>query len=143
MTKEEKIKQTYLELIGQEKYNFIKGQINEMGVCQIMDKYHSLITPNTALMDLGFKIDDERITSWLDSAGGYFIPISLKGLEDNNGWIKIESEEDLPEFGYYEVVERNSGIHSRATLDKDFGAKISFQHFSHYQEIKQIPPPLY
>lgn len=97
MTKEEKIQETYLELIGEENYNFLKNQINENGVCKIMDEHHNFITPKTTLMDLGFKRDDEKITSWIDSDGGYFVPKSLQGIENNNGWIKIESEDDLPE----------------------------------------------
>lgn len=30
-------------------------------------------------------------------------PKSLKGIENNNGWIKIESEEDLPKIGEYDM----------------------------------------
>ena len=36
-----------------------------------------------------------------DFSTGYFRPKSLKGIENNNGWIRIESEADLPEKEFY------------------------------------------
>lgn len=95
-SKEKCIAEAYGELLGKEKYNLIKNQINENGVCRLMDDRHMFITENTTLLDLGFKRNDERIRNWLDSDGGYFMPKSLDGLENNRGWIKIESEADLP-----------------------------------------------
>lgn len=70
-------------------------------------------------------------------------PKSLKGIENNNGWIKIESKSDLPEFGYYEVIQRRNGLASRATLDNDSFTRSNFNYYSHYQEIKEIPKPIY
>ena len=68
---------------------------------------------------------------------------SLQGIEDNNGWIKIESEEDLPEFGYYEVIRRSDGYQSRASLNNEFSEKHQVVFYSHYQTIKEIPNPIY
>lgn len=87
-------------------------------------------------------IGDAQWNEW-DKKQTTIRPKSLQGIENNNGWIKIESESDLPEYGYYEVIERKSGNQSRATLDNDFGIKMNLKHYSHYQKIKEIPNPIY
>ena len=74
---------------------------------------------------------------------GKFRPKSLKGIENNNGWTKIESEEDLPERGYYEVIERATGKPLRASLNNEFGTLILVHYYSHYQPIIDIDLPLY
>lgn len=66
-------------------------------------------------------------------------PISLRGIENNNGWTKIETKEDLPEFGYYEVVVRSNGEMIRATLDEN----TPLVYYSHYQTISELNPPLH
>ena len=73
---------------------------------------------------------------------GKFRPKSLQGIENNNGWIKIESEEDLPERGYYEVIERTTGKPLRASLNNEFGTLILVHYYSHYQPIIDIDLPL-
>jgi len=70
-------------------------------------------------------------------------PKSLQGIEHNNGWIKIETESDLPKTGYYEVIERDSGIQTRAIISNNVAAKLSLQCYSHYQPIKKTLKPIY
>ena len=70
-------------------------------------------------------------------------PKSLKGLETNNGWIKIESEKDLPKSGYYEVVLRSSSEITRASILTHAKPKAMVAYISHYQPIKEIEKPLY
>ena len=36
---------------------------------------------------------------------GYYQPKSLQGIETNNGWVRIESEEDYPNPGQYWVID--------------------------------------
>jgi len=104
MTKKQKIKQVYSELLTEDKFKLLENQINDNGLVQIMDDNHNFITKKTTLMDLGFKREDERITTWMDSKGGYFIAKSLEGIENNNGWKKIETESDLPkEYEFYDA----------------------------------------
>lgn len=77
-------------------------------------------------------------------------PQSLKGIEDNNGWIKIESEEDLPkdeEEGYF-----SSGIMDEKgrfkQIKRDYLAttlKSIFQmeKITHWKPIVKPKPPIY
>lgn len=37
-----------------------------------------------------------RTSTWISTSTTWYRPISLRGIENNNGWIKIESENDLP-----------------------------------------------
>jgi hypothetical protein len=74
-------------------------------------------------------------------------PKSLEGLEDNNGWIKIESEEDLPKEieGYWHVVLKGKVI--IIELLKDDKSKL-FQslkkdEITHYKLIEKPKPPIY
>lgn len=70
----------------------------------------------------------------------FFRPKSLQGIEDNNGWIKIESEEDYNklENGEYEWYNINTGKYEKGDL-------YSYGMFTHYKIIpKTIPkPPIY
>lgn len=70
-------------------------------------------------------------------------PIELKGIENNNGWIKIESENDLPkENGWYLVVDSETN----EIIEREFyGIKhpYFFNHSSHYQPILRPQKPIY
>lgn len=79
--KEKKIKEVYLGLFKpyenkEERYFRIEYAITEDGwFCGSLNDVES---------------------SSFDVAGDYIRPISLRGIADNNGWIIIESETDLP-----------------------------------------------
>lgn len=70
-------------------------------------------------------------------------PKILKGIENNNGWIKIKSEDDLPEYGYYEVIRRDTGEYLRASLDNKISTTSLIQYYSHYKPIENIDLPLH
>ena len=76
-----------------------------------------------------------------------FRPKSLQGIENNNGWIKIESEKDLPKV---------SGLYFGK--DYEFGTDMMYfdfetkkwedsngylQNVTHYQPIEKLKPPIY
>ena len=65
-------------------------------------------------------------------------------IEDNNGWIKIESEEDLPKDGHYWVITKE-GILTDSPKDKDLFQDNSYwlSNFTHYQPIVKPKPPIY
>lgn len=70
---------------------------------------------------------------------GYYRPKSLQGLETNNGWIKIESEDDLPKIqATYHVILKNGNQYMRTFADKS-----SFFDVTHYQPIEKPQPPIY
>ena len=78
-----------------------------------------------------------------------FIPQSLQGIENNNGWIRIESEEDLPnDSGDYWVYETNGviGIRFFMSVPKKFGnheTEIEEPKITHYQPIVKPEKPIY
>lgn len=77
-------------------------------------------------------------------------PKSLAGIEDNNGWIKIESEDDLPkEEGQYFVFSKVDW-HPYYRIDIFTGRLSNAIHhvtgkpiFTHYKPIVRPSKPLY
>lgn len=72
-------------------------------------------------------------------------PKSLQGIETNNGWIKIESEEDLPNTGIYWVIRKGSETPIRAEIDinDNFHKAVWIAVYTHYQPIEKPKPPIY
>ena len=74
-------------------------------------------------------------------------PESLKGIENNNGWIKIESEKDLPKDNkdYWvmtnmkeDSIQQLSNLISIRCLNLVKNIKVT-----HYQQIEKPKPPIY
>lgn len=75
----------------------------------------------------------------------YYRPISLRGIETNNSWIRIESEKDLPSedcdvFLYFKDGEI---MCDRFLLNYKNFATINYIHVSHYQPITKPLQPLH
>jgi len=70
-------------------------------------------------------------------------PKSLQGIEENNGWIKIESEADFPKIkGQYYWFNRNTKLITLQHFNpKYIGNKIT--RFSHYQALQKPETPIY
>ncbi len=79
----------------------------------------------------------------------YTRPKSLQGIEINNGWIKIESKDDLPKIdGHYWVVDKNetSTRIIRYTNDPYTNQMKNdwwMKYITHYQTIEVPSPPIY
>lgn len=126
MTKEEIIKQAYGEY-----YEDTKLCIDNNGFCQYGSKDDS---------DWGIEPFGEYETRNHIDGIYEWRPKSLQGIENNNGWIKIENEKDLPDDLYCEVIERRTQHVSRATLEK---RKSCVLNYSHWQPIQKLEPPIY
>ena len=72
-------------------------------------------------------------------------PKSLQGIENNNGWISINSESDLPsEKGAYWVACRNHIYENPRTQEEiQFDYKVDSTFYTHYQKINKPLPPLH
>ena len=77
-------------------------------------------------------------------------PKSLKGIENNNGWTKIESQEDLPKIGSYDMssfklIYWTNGGQYEANDYKKWILHYPHLEITHYQFIPIIKPnePLY
>jgi len=125
MTKEEKIQEAYGE-------NYDKCKPDENGMCLINESDYPKI-------------------EWVYEGFGYNKPKSLQGIENNNGWINIESEDDLPteHRGYFtktnyckEIVERDYPIFTKSMSIED-ERKWWLENITHYQPIQKPQPPIY
>lgn len=72
------------------------------------------------------------------------IPKSLKGIKDNNGWIKIESESDLPNENDNYWVRYKDGRYSMSSYaNHKLFNEDWIKKYSHYKPIIKPKPPLY
>ena len=72
-----------------------------------------------------------------------FRPKSLQGIENNNGWVKFESEADLPKNKNVWICTNNNRvlISSKAVLN--WVLKNPDNKITHYQPIEKPKPPIY
>lgn len=95
--------------------------------------------------ELGFDTSEIYLNEELD----IWRPLSLQGIENNNGWVKIESEEDLPneEIDYW-VVD-SYGDCFICKFDTDYKAFKGYFHYdtngkiTHYKPIIKPQLPIY
>lgn len=77
---------------------------------------------------------------YIDCSKGFIVPKSLQGIEDNNGWIKIESEADLPKEEFNSVwIKHNDGD----VLIIQCSNKYLLKNTTHYQPLIKPKPPIY
>lgn len=66
-------------------------------------------------------------------------PSSLRGIENNNGWIKVESESDIKVFNEEMWIKHNDGDILTIYATKSYLLK----NCTHYQRIITPKPPIY
>lgn len=137
MTKEEKIKDVY------QKLGFIWSKIEH------------LVTENGVLIlpspDLKYSLegyenlvsDKEKFSSF-GKDGLKLQPSALSGIYNNNGWVKIESEIDLPkdDDGAYWIANENGRFDFIAT-GYQIKAKWKNETCTHYKQIEFPKDPIY
>lgn len=132
MTKQDKIKEAW----GQY-YQLVKNELDEHGRYSYYDD--NSIKRKSKLWQF------ENIETHQISNLDLLIPSSIKGIENNNGWIKIESEADLPkdyEISYYAWNSENDRDYYVANI----WTVINRYHLgcvTHYQPIEKPKPPIY
>ena len=78
----------------------------------------------------------------------FFRPKSLKGIENNNGWTKNESEEDLPKedvmyrLGFFISSDKFYQDSNPYSLKTALCA-LKESHYTHYQQIPEFKPPIF
>jgi len=121
--KQKAIKEAYGEY-WDEVYQFI----DDNGWCTQLDfsKPPSERRNHRTLSEMGFKENDGLLDVGLNHITGNNVwrPKSLQGIENNNGWIKIESENDLPKEDCDCHIEYKDGS---VSIDKYF---INFKMFN-------------
>ena len=81
----------------------------------------------------------------------YVRPQSLAGIENNNGWIKIESEDDLPKLTInYHVLKNGTltevlyaGKNRWFVNGRNYPLTTEIAEITHYQPIIKPQPPIY
>jgi len=126
MDKQEAIKQAYGE-----RWEFLKENIDENGWF-----------PDSILGDSIWVLSECERTFINNEL--HWRMSSLKGIEDNNGWIKIESEEDLPKEGDIYYLCGKMFEDGNFVIDEMFTYNsIDKDKFTHYRPIEQPKPPIY
>lgn len=138
MNKEEKIHKAYQDLLDLDVYNHVKLCINLDGWLPMRN-----LPTNFNLDSL---IGKFNYSSELDLNVISIRPKSLNGIENNNGWVKIETEKDLPKNECYCSVvltdeDGNMSINHGFfysnldnSFDKDYNS-FKWNEISHYHII--------
>ena len=84
--KKQAIKQAWINTIGSGDFVRIEKKINENGWCR-----ENVLNKLNLDDDLFEKIDSGVLRPLF-----YLRPICLEGIEDNSGWVRIETMKDLP-----------------------------------------------
>lgn len=125
MTKEEKIKEAWGEY-----YENVKDELDEHGRYSYRDQN---ISERKRKLWQFENIECHQIYDL-----ELLIPSSIKGIENNNGWIKIESEFDAPDEDVLVCNINGNKVAFFHDACKLFGKK-----FTHYQPIVRPKPPIY
>lgn len=130
-TKEEAIKEAWGE-----HYDLVKDDLNDDGQIYIDD--------------IGFNVFDQiMILCNYDSVTELLTHPKLQGIENNNGWIRIESEMDLPKnFTNVYCLDKYGNMFICESRSKHFfchtnGWLYNYYDFTHYQPIIKPKKPLY
>lgn len=126
MTKQEKIKEAYGN-----KFESLKHNIDSNGWIKEYDTYRSEFES----LEFDYKTNSMR-------------PLELKGIENNNGWIKIEKESDLPKGitdCWFKTNQGNIilGYFTTRGFFVNEGNDIELKFVTHYQTIQKPKPPIY
>ena len=139
MTNQEAIQNAYGEYWKQ-----VKDYVDGNGWC---DSYNALFLYNDSLNDL-FE-QSKPFRNGMSTPKFWIRPKSLKGIENNNQWIKIESESDLPkdnEDCWFIEKQNNTFIGYYNNIYKEFRSNNfhwNYKEITHYQPITKPLNPLY
>jgi hypothetical protein len=136
MTKQEKIKEAYGEY-----WEEIRSFVNDEGYFDNI-RFSELKNYRVKLdyCDFDMNNNDFYVPMWR--------PKSLQGIENNNGWIKIESEADFPK------ETRNTQYHVfkfsnqyKHIINNFSESEVKYlweqEEITHYQPITKPQPPIY
>ena len=74
----------------------------------------------------------------------FFRPKSLNGIDDNEGWTRIESKDYLPkEDGLYFVFTKEKEVITAYYDNANRFWAIDWDNFTHYKPIVKPKPPIY
>ncbi|MCW8311458.1 hypothetical protein K7A41_09505 [Sphingobacterium sp. InxBP1] len=108
-----------------------KDIIQECYICLINER--STLVPWNGILMISHKTDNHL-----------YMPASLKGIETNNGWTRIEGEADLPKVdGDYFVVWKVGDDVQVSAVSYDVDQPEYWHGVTHYQAVIKPLPPIY
>lgn len=129
-------KQKAIEEAYGEYWEKVKDFVDENGWCNVRKKVN--------FSDISEKLH------WETKTGNqyYWRPKSLQGIEDNNKWISINSEDDLPkEKGSYWVIDKILNVNpNQEFFDPENLVSMKerwMYRITHYQPIIKPEKPIY
>lgn len=133
VAKQEAIRKAYGEL-----YEVMKENINHTTGSYLIESTHFYDKDNFYKREL-FDVREYSESLLV------ITPKSLQGIENNNGWIRIESEEDLPlledESEFW--ISNNNGIFDFIASSLQVQRKWENKTLTHYQPIVKPEKPIY
>lgn len=73
-------------------------------------------------------------------------PIELSGIENNNGWIELNPNDNIKQGSYELINIDNPSVYSVRTFNviaNDIRHLELFQHYTHYKPIEKSNPPIF
>lgn len=135
MTKEQKIQEAFGE-----SWNLLSHSMQQhiLNVHHWVDRSRNRM--NLSPKDLNF---DESTECEVHCE--FWRPIQLKGIENNNGWIKIENEKDFPtkDDSDYWIIKNGKVQMFHWAKGETLNSVVWLSIISHYQPIDQPKPPIY
>lgn len=129
MTKQEKIKEAYGKY-----YEEMNPWIDEKGWFNKNAFYQKEFT----------FLKYEKIDLLFHHKGDFMIPTSIKEIENNNGWTKIESINDLPNIkGEYIIFKYGNAYTTTWISDDIYETPEYFKRYSHWRIKDKILEPIY
>ena len=130
-------------------FDKVEKHLNQYGMCPMSSQNGTYQDLYKSINKHPFYVNEESIET--RGEGGLFCPESMPDLKYNNGWIKIESEEDLPEQGgsYYITRYDKTEIavyikDNRWLVDgNDYPKTTKLHGITHYQKITTPQSPIY
>lgn len=94
-----------------------------------------------ALLDIRYSAEGHKD---FDYKGGLYRPKSLRGIENNRGWTRIDNEEDLPkESDKYWVIYKDVRYNKDQEVFYVGKGWDCFLEITHYQPIMKPEAPIY
>lgn len=124
-------------------WEIMKDYINDSGWCSRKVIGHG-VTSGFTYEDAGFTIGDIDI-KFGDSGCFDWRPKTLRGIEDNNGWTKVSSQDDLPQspVGMYDIIWRDKEMSLNYCFFDNHNSLIYWDDVLYYKPSPIVSLPLW
>ena len=93
--------------------------------------------------ETGNKLSDLKGINFIKEGNVYSYPDTVEGFKDNNKWIRIESEKDLPNNEKVWICDNNNRVLLSSKTVLSWILKNPDNKITHYQPIEKPKLPIY